>query len=148
MIRDGKKLPANVTKKIPAVTAKIAKDVTVVALYSFGSLAEGNLKPLSDLDFGILLSETIDRQGRFDKSIDLIGIFNDVLRTDEVDLVILNDAPLRFARQIVATGKLLFCRDQNRLVDFIEKTTKRYLDFKPVREQFDRVFLEGIGYHG
>ena len=134
--------------KIPAVTAKIAADDDVIALYTFGSLAEGNLKPLSDLDFGILLSRSIDRKQRFDKHLDLIGTFTETLRTDEVDLVILNDAPLRFARQILATGKLLFCRDQNQLVDFIEKTTKRYLDFKPVREQFDKVFLEGIGYDG
>jgi hypothetical protein len=148
MIRDGKKLPANVTKKIPAVTAKIAVDEDVVALYTFGSLARENLKPLSDLDFGILLSGSLDRKQRFDKHLDLIGIFTETLRTDEVDLVILNDAPLRFARQILATGKLLFCRDQNRLVDFIEKTTKRYLDFKPALEQFDQVFLEGIGYDG
>ena len=46
------------------------------------------------------------------------------------------------------TGKLLYCRDQNRLIDFIEKTKKLYLDFKPVRDQFDRVFLEGIGRTG
>jgi hypothetical protein len=146
MIRDGKKLPANVTTKIPAVTAKISADEDVVAFYIFGSLARGNLKPLSDLDFGILLSRSLDRKQRFDKHLDLVGIFTETLKTDEVDLVILNDAPLRFARQILSTGKLFFCRDQNQLVDFIEETNKRYLEFKPALEQFDQAFLEGIGY--
>ena len=67
--------------------------------------------------------------------------------TDEVDLVILNDAPDRFAHQILKTGKLLY-GNPIQLTDFIEKVNKQYLDFKPIRDQFDRVFLEGIGYHG
>jgi len=148
MIRDGKKLPANVTKKIPKVIAKIAEDKEVVALYAFGSLARGDLKPLSDLDFAILLSASLDRRDRFNKSIDLIGIFNHILKTDEVDLVILNDAPLRFAFHIVTTGKRLLCQNQDRLVDFVDKTTKQYLDFKLIRDRFDQAFLKGIGYYG
>lgn len=148
MIRDGQKLPSNVALKIPEVVARIEQDRDVVALYAFGSLVDGELKPLSDLDFAILLSETLDRRARFDKSIDLIGIFNDTLKTNEVDLVILNDDPPRFCFHIINTGRLLYCRNRSRLVDFIEKTTKRYLDFKPVRDRFDRAFLEGVGYHG
>ena len=148
MIREGKKLPVDVLTKIPIVITRIAKDRDVIALYAFGSLAESSLKPLSDLDFGILISDSLDKQELFHKSIDLIGILNETLKTDEVDLVILNNDPIRFAYHILRTGKLLYCRDQNRLIDFIEKTKKMYLDFKPFREQFDRVFLEGIGYHG
>ena len=141
-------MPVDVITNVPAAISKVAHDRDVVALYAFGSLANGKLKPLSDLDFGVLLSNALDRKERFKKSIDLLGIFNSTLKTDEVDLVILNDGPLRFAYNIIKTGKLLFCRDRSRLADFIEKTTKQYLDFKPVRERFDREFLKGIGYHG
>lgn len=148
MIREGKKLPSDVTSKIPNVVSKIGEDQEVVALYAFGSMVESGLKPLSDLDFAVLLSGSLDKGERFRKSIDLIGIFNETMRTDEVDLVILNDAPHGFADHILKTGRLLHCRDQGRLVDFIEKTNKLYLDFKPAREQFDHSFLEGIGYHG
>ena len=148
MIREGTKPPADVLSKIPDVITKIKKDTDVIALYVFGSVVESNLKPLSDLDFAILLSDSLERNDRFYKSIDLIGLFNETLKTDEVDMVILNDDPVGFAFNIVNTGKLLYCRDQGRLLDFIEKTTKLYLDFKPVRDQFDRIFLEGIGYHG
>ena len=116
-------------------------------MYAFGSLAESNLKPLSDLDFGILLSDSLDKHERFQKSIELIGILNEALKTDEVDLVVLNNDPMRFAFHVLKTGTLLYCRDQNRLIDFTEKTRKMYLDFKPARDRFDRAFLEGIGYH-
>jgi len=50
MIREGHKLPKNVIDRIPELIEQIEKDTDVVALYSFGSLATGNLKPLSDLD--------------------------------------------------------------------------------------------------
>ena len=101
MIREGKKLPADILVKIPAAVAKIAEDKSVIALYTFGSLAESNLRPLSDVDFAVLLSESLDRQERFSKSIDLIGILNQTLKTDEVDLLILNDDPLRFAYNVL-----------------------------------------------
>ena len=65
MIREGKKLPADILVKIPAAVAKIAEDKSVIALYTFGSLAESNLRPLSDVDFAVLLSESLDRQERF-----------------------------------------------------------------------------------
>jgi hypothetical protein len=62
MIREGKQLPPDVQKRVPAVVEKIAQDPDVLALYAFGSLSAGKLKPLSDLEFGILLSDEIDRQ--------------------------------------------------------------------------------------
>lgn len=148
MIREGKKLPSDVLDNIPKVIMRFSEDNDIVALYGFGSLTCSSLKPLSDLDFGILLSDSLNKRERFKKSINLLGILNETLKTDDVDLVILNDDPIRFAYYILKTGKLLYCRDQNHLIDFIERTKKNYLDFKPTRDEFDRVFLKGIGYHG
>jgi len=148
MIREGHKLPEDVIDRIPVLEEQIEKDTHVVALYAFGSLATGNLKPLSDLDFGILVSSKLGKQKRFDKHLDLIGKFNEVLRTDEVDLVMMNDAPLRFSHNIIKSGKLLYCSNKTELSDFIEKTIKLYLDFRFFRDAFDDTFLKGIGYSG
>ena len=148
MIREGHKLPKNVIDRIPELIEQIKKDMDVVALYSFGSLATGDLKPLSDLDFGILVSGKLDKQVRFDKHLDLIGIFNSVLQTDEVDLVLMNDAPMRFCHNIVKSGALLHCSSKKELAEFVEKTIKLYLDFRYFRDAFDDTFLKGIGYSG
>lgn len=148
MIRDGKKLPVDVMTRIPALIAALREDRAVVALYAFGSLVHGALKPLSDLDFAVLLSKSIDRRERFNKRMDLIGVFIDTLKTDEIDLIILNDDPLRFAYGVLKSGKLLYCRDRDQLLDFMDKTVKLYLDFRPARRDFDQAFLEGVGYHG
>ena len=148
MIREGIKLPANVESKIPQLIDRLAKDCDVVALYAFGSLTTGDLKPLSDLDFGILVSTKLDKQKRFNKHLDLIGKFNEALKTDEVDLVMMNDAPMRFSHHIIKSGKLLYCQSKTELIDFIEKTVKHYLDFRFFRDAFDEIFLKGIGYGG
>ena len=148
MIREGYKLPEDVIDRIPVLIERIEKDTDIVALYTFGSLATGDLKPLSDLDFGILVSCNLDKKERFDKHLDLIGKFNEVFKTDEVDLVMMNDAPMRFSHNIIKSGKLLYCSNKTELSDFIEKTIKLYLDFRFFRDAFDDTFLKGIGYSG
>jgi predicted nucleotidyltransferase len=148
MIREGRKLPPNAADRIPAMIDRISRDSEVVAVLAFGSLAAGELKPLSDLDFGVLVSKQIDKEKRFDKHLELIGLFTEIFQTEEVDLVLLNDAPMRFSHKIIASGELLYCADRSELTDFIEKTVKGHLDFKFFRDEFDNSFLTGIGYHG
>ncbi len=148
MIREGHKLPPNAASKIPELLDRIAKDAQIVALYALGSLVTGDQKPLSDLDFGVLVSGKVDKQKRFDKHLDLIGKFNEVLKADEVDLIMMNDAPMRFSYNIIKSGKLMHCRDSTELTEFIEKTTKLYLDFRFFRDAFDDEFLRGVGYRG
>ncbi len=148
MIRENKRLPADVVQIVPAAVDAIAGDADVSALFSFGGLAAGRLSPLSDLDFAVLLSKRLSRRQRSEKLLELIGVFNSVFRTDEIDLVLLNDAPLKFDHRILKTGKLLHVRNEGELVDFREKVVKLYLDFRYFRDSFDRGFLEGVSYHG
>ena len=148
MIREGLKLPKGVRNKIPGLVQSLVRDIDIVAMYAFGSLARDALKPLSDLDFGVLLSKRLDKRQRLDKHMELIGLFTDSLKTDEVDLIMMNDASPDIAFQILKTGKLLFCNDKPALTDFREHLVKTYLDFKFKRDAFDAVFLKGIGYHG
>jgi predicted nucleotidyltransferase len=148
MIREGHKLPPDIETRIPALLDRITKEPGMVALYAFGSLASGNLKPLSDLDFGILISREFDTHERFDVYLDLIGTFTQELGIHEVDLVMMNDAPVQFSHNIVKCGNLIHCWDKAGLVDFIEKTNKLYLDFRFFRDAFDAAYLKGIGYNG
>jgi len=148
MIREGIKLDNNVLERLPGLIQAIKQHSEVVALYSFGSAVNNELKPLSDLDFAILLSGQLNRQQRFKKHLELIGIFNTVFRTDEIDLTILNDASFRFCFEVLKTGKLLYCKHEAELVDFRDQVITNYLDFKYFRDSFDRTFLRGIGYNG
>lgn len=148
MIREEIKLPDNVLEKLPGVIQTVKMRPEVMALYSFGSVVNNELKPLSDLDFAILLSGQLNRQQRFKKHLELIGIFNNIFRTDEIDLTILNDAAFRFCFVVLKTGKLLYYKNKTELIDFRDQVMKNYLDFKYFRDSFDRTFLKGIGYNG
>lgn len=148
MIREGKQLPKHVAEKLPALVDSVSSDLSVVALFVFGSLARGELTPLSDLDLGVLLDKELSKQERFSKHIDLIGNFTELMGTDEIDIIILNDTPMRFAVKVLTTGKILFERDRKALVDLYDRNTKMFLDFKYFVDDFNQTFLEGIGYHG
>ncbi len=148
MIRDGIKLQDDVLERLPRLIQALKQHSEVVAVYSFGGAAKNEIKPLSDLDYAILLSGQLSKRQRFEKHLELIGIFNNVFRTDEIDLIILNDAPLRFCYVILKTGKLLYFRNKDDLIDLRDQVLKYYLDFKFFRDSFDKVFLEGVGYDG
>ena len=148
MIREEIKLPDNVLEKLSDLIQAVKQHSDVVALYSIGSVVTNGLKPLSDLDFAILLSGQLNRQQRFEKHLELIGIFNTIFHTDEIDLTILNDAPFRFCFEVLKTGKLLYYKNKTELIDFRDQVIKNYLDFKYFRDSFDHVFLKGIGYNG
>lgn len=148
MIREGKKIPEGVTEKLPVLVDLVTGDEDVVALFVFGSVARGELQPLSDLDLGVLLDEKLSRKERFDKHLELAGKFTGLMQTDEIDIVILNDAPMRFVLKILSTGKLLFERDRQALIDLYDKNTKMFLDFKYFLDEYNQTFLEGVGYHG
>ncbi len=148
MIREGKKIPDNVADKLPGLVDLISVEEDVVALIVFGSLARGDLKPLSDIDLSVLLDKSLDKTDRFNKHLDLIGKISDFFHTDEIDIIILNDAPIRFVVEILNSGKRLFERDRDQLINFYEKNTKIFLDFKYFLDEHNRLFLEGVEYHG
>jgi len=147
MIRE-KRLPPNVLQRIPGMIEVLRACEDVVALFFFGGLARGELKPLSDLDFALLLKGNSNQEKMWDRQLDLMGIIAKELGTDEFDLIILNIAPLRFSHQILKNGERIFVKDQQQLGDFQERVVKKYLDFLYYRREFDRAFLGGLGLHG
>ena len=108
----------------------------------------GSIKPLSDLDFAVLLSKELNRKQLFQEQLELIGLACDLLETEEIDLILLNTTPPRIAHSILRTGHLAFVKGKKQLADFTEMTVKIYLDFKPYRTAFDRTFMQGIGLNG
>ncbi len=145
MIRERKKIPENAPQRIPEIVRIVSQDKDIAALYVFGTAAHNELKPLSDLDFGILLSSKLDRKAVISKHLEMIGKFNDFFHTDEIDLVLMNNAPLNISYYIIRQGKLLFCAKKKEVSNFQEHLLKLYLDFVHFRNAFDQQFLTGIG---
>jgi uncharacterized protein len=147
MIRN-RKLPSNIQERIPLMVSKLIETRCIEAVYLFGSAAKKNLKPLSDIDIAVLINDGLKKEEIESLKLALIELIAGALSTEEFDLVILNDAPIRFSYTILKDGELVFVKDEKHLIDFREKVVRRYLDFSYYLKKFNKAFLDGAGYHG
>ena len=147
MVRE-KELPKDINKKIPHVVKRLKQLEYINALFFFGSFVRQDLKPLSDIDIAVLFTDEVEKKVYPGLQLELAGIIEDTIKTEEFDLVILNCAPSSFAHNILKDGTLVFAKNSAQLIDFREMVIKYHLDFQFYRREFDKAFLEKVGYHG
>jgi len=97
-------------------------------VYLFGSQANKTSGPLSDYDFAFYINEK-DKKKSFDLKLDLIDKLSKFLRSDKIDVVILNmvESP-ELKYNIIKDGKLIFEREPYRIL--IEpQILNSYFDF-------------------
>jgi uncharacterized protein YutE (UPF0331/DUF86 family)/predicted nucleotidyltransferase len=91
----------------------------IIALYLFGSRAEGGVRPDSDIDLAVLTAPDVPcAPHRF---FAYYAPLSALLRTDKIDLVWLNQAQLALQWRIVRTGTRLFCSDATAAAEFVER---------------------------
>ncbi|MCP4749760.1 MAG: nucleotidyltransferase domain-containing protein [Proteobacteria bacterium] len=98
--------------KLEKMIADRLESYPIEVLYIFGSFASGKAGKLSDLDIGLLLSSTLSASERFDLRLELSNRLSSTTAR-RVDIVVLNDAPPTLANEVIANGKLVFCRDED-----------------------------------
>jgi uncharacterized protein len=110
----------------------------VAAAYLFGSQATGTAGPLSDADVAVLVEEGISGERRFDLHLELVAAAAEALRTRELDLVILNEAPPLLRHRILRDGVLLLDRSPRERLRFQTGSLLEYFDTQPLREELSR----------
>ncbi len=152
------KIEHNVRSLLPELSAYFATRPEVEFAYLFGSYGEGSETPLSDLDIAVFFSDGLlgeDRikslvSGRthggehFDIRLKMMADISHLLKTDEIDLVILNEADLCLSYQVVSTREVLFERNPTLRTEFEAQILDRYLDSEPVRRVQNEYFLQRI----
>lgn len=85
----------------------------LVSAYLFGSQMAGGIHRESDVDLGVLLDWRAypTRRVRFEERLKLSSSLIAALGANEVDVVILNDAPPLLAARIVGEGRRVFCAE-------------------------------------
>ncbi len=139
-----KKISHSIESLFPRLGKELSRNKSVLFSYVFGSYGRGESTPLSDVDIAVYLSE--EKKNFWEKKLELMGVLNQVLKTDEVDLVILNEAPLSLQFEVIKTGKLLFSRDEEKriqfevkVIDFYSEMEKlRALEWKQLREKYGK----------
>jgi len=101
----------------------------VELIYLFGSRATGKTWKESDYDVAVLLSENLPRKDYFEKKLDLIGVFMKVFETNDVDIVLLNEAGIILKFQVLKYGARLFEQDPLKRVRFEFRVIQEHADF-------------------
>lgn len=105
--------------------------------YLYGSVARGDERPDSDVDLAVLARPrgTLLEDARLQDELAV------ALDRDDVDLLILDDAPLWLQFRVVA-GRVVYSRDERHRIRFRERVEKEFLDFRPYHDSYLRAVRE------
>jgi predicted nucleotidyltransferase len=107
----------------------------VVAAMLIGSQARGEAGPLSDIDIAVWHEPGIERKHRWNLQMSLMGAAQAALKTDEVDVVMLNNAPPLLQQRAIRDAVRLVERDRDQRVRFETRAILDYLDTQPLRDE-------------
>lgn len=118
----------------------------VVSAYLFGSIARNAGHSESDIDVAVLLDRGTypDRAGRSEARIRIISDLIRALAFDQVDVVILNDAPPELGARVVLDGLRVFRGDAEEDHRFTRDTLLRWGDLAPFLRRMRRIKLEAL----
>jgi uncharacterized protein len=105
----------------------------VVSVLLFGSQATGKTGPLSDIDLAVWLDPALGPSERQHRQLALIGLATNVLGTEEVQVVVLNDATPLLRHRALRDGVRLVDRDPRTRIGLERTALLEYLDTAPLR---------------
>ena len=112
-------------------------------IYLFGSQIDGQVGPLSDYDFGVLIDHP--ESGPYVRS-RLSSALSHGIGIDRIDIVLLDRAPIELTYTVISHGELLYQRDNAERIEYEARVMGLYFDYLPVlRSQRDDI-LRGGGH--
>ena len=105
-------------------------DGSVLFAYLFGSSARGTTGPLSDVDVAVYLDEKADL---FECRLRLMRVLSRVLKTERVDVIVLNEAPMLLGYAVIRDGVVIKEHREAR-IPFETFIMRHYLDTAYLRE--------------
>ena len=136
-----KKIEHNIYPLLELLKKSLSLDKEVMFAYVFGSYGLEKTGPLSDVDIALYLVST---ERIWKKKMELIGDITSILKTDEVDLIIFNEASLSLCYQVLKTGKLLFSKNELLRISFISNVHDMYCDTESLRQSAQENLLARI----
>jgi len=118
-----------IVKEIKNVIPAFKKYPKVKLAYLFGSQATGNVSPLSDYDFAVYLDEK-DYLKRFELRLKLMADISLKIKTDKVDLCVLNDIDGPELKYNIIKDGILLLEKEHFKVLVEPKIMNEYFDFR------------------
>jgi uncharacterized protein len=120
------KISSDILNRLCLLEPLLASDERIIFAYIFGGMATGNQRPLSDIDIAVYLDDCSDKA---EAKLDIIGNLSDALMTDEIDLVILNKAPVSLVGRILKNKRLLADKQPFLRHKFESLALREFFDF-------------------
>ena len=116
--------------------------------YLFGSVAEGREGKLSDVDLAVFLDESLSKKEKFSLQLKLISELTGILKTDRIDLIVMNNAPISLNYEIIKANHPLLVRDEGQKIDCEHRILSRYLDRRYYDKRWAAEFLKKVAERG
>jgi len=129
--------------KLSILIAMLEEDPDILLAYLFGSHARDEAGPLSDIDIAVLLKPATSKD-LFAKKLNLLKELTTLFAGTDIDLVILNEAPLVLKYNILKDSKPLYICYTDLHDELIQRAITEYLDFKPVLDCHYQALQERI----
>ena len=120
-----KEIPQNIRKKIESLPGFFMDDPNIVFAYLFGGLLKARVSPMSDVDLSVYVKNP--------KKLDYLELFSRISRildTDEIDLIILNNAPLSIVGRILQQRMILADKDPFLRHKYESLILREFFDFQ------------------
>ena len=125
MIRHSK-LPKDILDRIQYAANYLETRNDVLFAYLFGGLSKGEPKPLSDVDIAVYLSENAEC---IQAKSEIIENLVDILRTDEIDVIILNQSSLSLSMNVLKNNRVLVDKKPFLRHTYQSLIFRKYFDF-------------------
>ena len=114
----------------------------VQAIYLFGSHGTENERPDSDIDVAILLPVESAKRVKDREWIELTTAIAMAEKRENIDLINLRKENTVFRKEIVMTGRRIYCADENAADEFEMLTISQYQQLQDERKDIIREAIE------
>ena len=119
----------------------------VAAAWQFGSTVQGAAHADSDIDVAVLLRAGVPAPALLERG-RIADVLAAALGSADIDLVVLDEAPLELRAAVVGGGHLIVRIDEPRRVRFEVETLSRWFDVREALRAQDRAYLARISREG
>ncbi len=131
---------SNVVDRLKSSAPVALRDTSALSAYLYGSRATGRTHAESDVDVAVWLAGGLSRD-RTDTVLDLTARLADVSGLGNIEVSVLNWAPLRITGRVLSEGILLFSRDDPARIVWESRMLREFWDFRIRADEVDRQAL-------
>lgn len=119
-----------IEKKFDKLCSFVKQDSRILAVFLFGSATRNEVHKGSDVDICLVMEKGNYTTGElYQKRLSYLKLF-------DMDIQIFQQLPLYIRIRIIREGKVLFCRNEDRLYEVVFRTIREFSDFEHIYHDY------------